>query len=267
MVRVTAPASHASRHSVRWVDARYIEVVARLQSGVAIPPVFPAPLDGILAGAMHRRTMGATYGSGIDHHTQRLPLCIHKHGCGAQWVWAASCAVPIDGAGTEVRWWHNRGWDEPAAETVGVAVPANTEVGRWKAWRTPIVVTLTPTLRWRAVGDPDGVRELLADVVQVGHKRSQGEGLVLAWEVQDLGRYQPGDNEVDRTVNGVLWHDGRPARPIPARAAAWFGVAGCDTVPHQIRPPYWRPAQTGVEGGGFARAPREVIAPWVRLAS
>lgn len=252
---------------VRYSEGRRVEVTARLQSGVVMPSMFPLPLDGILASVAHRRKMADRYGSDHDHHIDPLPLCITSKELGARWVWVASCATPLGPAGTEVRYWHNRGWDETAADQVVSSIPANTEVGRFKAWRVPMVVTVTSGLRWQALGDPDGIRGLLADVLQLGQKRSQGEGLVLAWSVTDLGSIGDGVGEHEAATLAVLFDaDGRPTRPIPARAAARFGVAGCDTIRHTTRPPYFRPRQENI-GHGFERVMPEVIAPWAQRTS
>lgn len=84
-----------------------------------------------------------------------------------------------------------------------------------------------------------------------------GEGLALDWAVIDVG---PAD------WSNIQWMpDGRIGRPFPARAAEALGLPpDVPTVAHTIRPPYWRPPQTESDHGGFGRAMRTVIAPWVR---
>lgn len=234
-------------------DARTVRVRAHLQTGAVIPTQFPAPLDGILATA-ERQQRGVKL-SDIDHHHPRLPLCQWRHGTNKQWVWAATCALNTTNAPTDVRWWHKR-HHAPTAERVVPNLPANTDVGITKAWRMPAVATITAHLEWICLGDPDAIRDLLTRIRQIGKKRSQGDGLVLSWEITDEG---PAD------WTRLWWTpDGTISRPLPARAAHTLGLpTETDTIQHTIRPPYWRPPQTETNRGGFARAMRTVIAPWV----
>jgi hypothetical protein len=241
-------------------DARTVEVTATLQQGAALPLWWPAPLDGILAAAARRARLGRGYGISVDHHREDLPLCaISTRGYLGRTrrgdVWAATCATPDSDAVEDVHWWHGRSLDARGAARVSDdPLPANTEVGRWKPLRIPLVVTATRTLRWRALGDPDRIRALLAAVPAIGKKRSQGEGMVLDWQVDDAG---PPD------ARQVCWlDDGRIARPFPARYDRWLGVDTPDVVPHAARPPYWRAPQRERDGGGFERRWPLVIAPW-----
>lgn len=240
---------------IRVADARAVTVTARLQSGAVLPSVFPAPLDGMLASVVHRRRMGNRYGSAVDHHRMDLPLCrTPTFVAGKQWVWAATCAEPDPGAGMDVHWWHQR-FDDSAAEEVVDRLPQSTSTVRYKSWRVPLPVTVTGTLTWRALGDPDQLAELLADCHHVGKKRSQGEGLILEWSVADDG---PADWSV---IQGT--GDGAPTRPWPLRAWEWLGYPSePDTILAAIRPPYWRPPPTAE--GPFGREWRPVIAPWAR---
>lgn len=251
--------------AVHLRDARVLRVVAHLQSGAALPRVFPAALDGVLASAARRRRLGGGYGGLVDHHVEGLPLASTRPGklFGRQWVWLASCARPVGGSTVDdVRWWHKR-FDETEAEQIVDRLPASTSTGPFKSWRVPILVTVASALEWWAVGDRDGIVDLLGDVCQIGHKRSMGEGLVVGWDVEDCGPVDPAE-QVGGNVTRVWWaDDGTIARPVPSRGAAVLGLGAVDVVPHTIRPPYWRAPQTEA-GGGFARAARDVIAPWTR---
>jgi hypothetical protein len=240
---------------VDFAASRLLRVTAHLSHGAVLPTVFPAPLDGILAAADRRRRLSV---GTVDHHVVCLPLVstasIYGGPFGKQWVWAATCAR-WDGEDTDLRWVHQR-WDPSDAERVVQRLPVHPEVGATKPWRIPVTATVTDRLTWTALGDPDGVRDLLDWRVGVGKRRGVGEGEVTRWEVSDAG---PPDWEA------IWWtSEGNPARPLPVRAADYLGIPDPPTVPHQIRPPYWRAAQTTVPGGGFARAPREVIAAWIQ---
>ncbi len=254
---------HVSDRGRKWLltrECRLLKVVATVPHGAVLPIWFPAPLDGILAFASrNRRLAGRSRESrDADHHVEQIPLTAARGSgldMGAQWVWAATCATWED-HGTDLRHVHQR-WDTQAAEQIVDTMPANPEVGRFKQWRIPLAAVVTDRLTWWCIGDRDKVADLLDWRVGVGRKRSVGEGEVIHWDVADEG-----EPDLDR----ILWQaDGTVARPLPARAAESLGVPGSDTVPHQLRPPYWRPAQSAVPGV-FARASRDVIAPWTSRA-
>lgn len=252
---------------VRWAPTvtpdrwRTVQVTARLQAGAALPAMFPAPLDGLLAAVVHRDALDRAYGHQADHHVARLPLATDVYGANRnQCVWAATCATPLDSHGDEVHWWHRR-FDADTAMRHGHTLAdqaLNGSVGRYRGWRVPLVVTTCAALRWTAVGCPDAIDALMAGVVAVGKKRSMGEGAVIGHTVTEIG-------PVDMAA--VRWVDGLVARPYPLRAAHTLGLDSPATVAHTYRPPYWRAPQTARPGGGFGRALPEVIAPWTTTPS
>lgn len=264
MVRVS------DRHR-RWCrvpmrDARLVHVTARLRSSVVWTAQFPAPLDGILAAAARRRTLGANYGVVDDRHTDTLPLAStcrertqHGRFADKRWSWAASCAWwEPDTATEEVLHLHRRAWNPIHAERVGItpeATPANTDIGRWKPWRVPMVATVALDVHWWCLGDPDGIEDLLGDITHLGKKKAHGRGEVHAWTVEDLG---------DPTWDRVMWFpDGRISRPLDVRNATALGLTDPPTTLWlATRPPYWRAMPTPTSGR-FTRQPREVIAPTV----
>lgn len=235
-------------------QCRLIRVTATTPHGAVLSRIYPAPLDGILAASARSRLLGPA--RPVDHHVISLPLAntYHDGTWANQWVWAATCATWED-SGTDLRYVHQR-WDDASGDVVVDRLPANTGVGRYKPWRIPVVATVAVGFTWWAIGDRDGVAELLDWRVGVGKRRGSGEGVVTDWLVEDAGAPDWGR---------IWWADHGPARPIPARRQVleFLGLpTDSATIPHQIRPPYWRPAQAEAEGGGFARRPREVIAPW-----
>lgn len=246
------------RQAVPLPEARLVRVTARLAHGAVVDPRWPLPLDGILSSAARRRLHGDLYGGQRDLHVHPLPLAAWRKGAGARWWWLASCAAWA-GAEEELRYWHRRVPHAAAEMVTGSLLPPMIYEGhgRYRAYRTPLVVTVAPALEWTAAGDPDQVRDLLGDVWQAGKKRSQGEGRVLSWEVRDLGPAC-----ADSPDPAVMWHpDGRISRPVPARAAPLLGLDAPETTGGAYRPPYWRPPQDG-EPGGMSRQWQEVIAPW-----
>ena len=99
----------------------------------------------------------------------------------------------------------------------------------------PILLTVCGSISWRAVGDADKIRELLADVASIGKKRAAGEGQVLRWEVQDAPF-------LDVFSAGHLHPDGSLGRPVPPTC-----LEGRNSVRHSgtglagLRPPYIHP--------------------------
>jgi hypothetical protein len=246
----------SGRKPLRHVEGhRLLRVTAYLRQGVVLPPVWPLPLDGILASVARRRLLGVLHGSVPDHHTMMLPLDCCQSGTGQQWFWLASCALVPDVASIEAHHWHKR-FDHAAAEQVAVLPPQVYEAhGRYRNHRVPMPATVTDRLGWVAIGDRDAVADLLGDQFALGRKWAQGEGAVLRWEVEETGDPDP---------EAVIWAGpgGAIGRPVPARAAAELGVPGAATVAGVVRPPYWRPP-TGPHGrhGLDGREWRPVIAP------
>lgn len=238
-------------------------VTARLRQGAVLHPDWPLPLDGLLACAVRRRRLGDAYDSD-DDHIEDLPLARMdsrgpRHAIGTAWFWLASCAIVPPGAQEEVHYWHRRFPHAVAEQVTGSRLPPQVYEGhgRYRLMRVPLAVTVTPVLTWRAAGDPDAVRDLLADIWCVGKKRSQGEGEVAAWEVADDGGPDPG--AVLRRPDGTI------ARPVPARYAAAAGITEPETVPGAYRPPYWRPPPDGRVQGTFSRQWQPVLAPWTTV--
>lgn len=65
-------------------------------------------------------------------------------------------------------------------------------------------------------------------MTHLGKHRTKGCGVVVGWEVEEVGDDEPG---------GWMWRaDGVPARPIPVGMVAdWEG----ETEYAPVRPPYW----------------------------
>lgn len=260
------------------VQCRTVLVTAVLQAGAVLPTMFPAPLDGILAARARRNHLGDSYHAEVVTPT-RAALTADQHGtrdpvvaayrarfrhfplplariCNP-WVWAAGCAETPAAATTQLRHIHSR-FRTAAAERIVPRLPANTDVGPTKPWRVPFVVAVTPSLMWRALGDPDGIRDLLSRVDAVGAHTSSGEGHVLRWIVDDIG---PADQ-----LMLLASSTGTISRPVPARNRNELGVPDAGTVAvDAYRPPYWRAPRHTDTGKTPSRTPREVIAPWTRM--
>lgn len=207
-----------------------LKVTAYMQTGKIATTDLYLPLDSILAEAWMRkhypeRMAGSQSSiSPDDFIVPELPL--ERRGEGDDWYWACSfaCGEPRQ---EEIVYWHKR-FDQALGEQYvdfrGRRGKIDTRSGGYKSYRMPLVTYLVPRLEWYAVGDADGIRELLRDVTHIGKKRAQGYGRVARWSVEDY----PED----------LSH----LRALPDSGGEEMG----------IRPPYWlawqwRPARLSAD--------------------
>jgi hypothetical protein len=89
------------------------------------------------------------------------------------------------------------------------------------------------SLTWRAVGDPDAIADLTADLTSIGKHRAVGEGFVSRWEISDLA-------DVTEWEAGHQHEPGVLGRICPQRCvndATLTGSLGTAAV----RPPYIHP--------------------------
>ena len=242
-----------------------LRVTAYLQAGIVHSHSWGIALDGLLASQLHAQATAEELDAGAvpvpvmeldDVEDLELPLarCL---GQGDDWHWSATCAWPepagtdqqdpnhaaelieaLDVGDFEVRTWYSFP-DHDILERLTLALPLHVddERGRWRRYAMPQLVTMTPALTWRAVGDVDAVRALLEPVRAIGKSRARGEGTVLRWEVTPQPSWDPWEA-------GHLHPDSSLGRPTPAacltdRAAirdgglSWTG----------LRPPYRHPSR------------------------
>lgn len=218
-------------------------VRAHLATGIAHTGPWGIALDGILAAqiwANHKAT--APYRRAMDSPDPPPDLDLPLARCevGAPlWHWAATCSYPEDHADQiDVRIWTAR-VDHRDLEQLTVGLPAtvSSRQGRYRAHRMPLLVTPTPSVSWRAIGDPAAIHDLLAGITSIGKKRAAGEGHVLGWDVipaPDLDLVAAAHTHLDHSL-------GRPCPPAcrallgPDITDGGIGYAG-------LRPPYMHPA-------------------------
>lgn len=230
-------------------------VIATLQQGAALDARFGIGLDGLLAsvirdhakhthGAPGEPLSGSTLDGGLALATPTtvdLPLtrCTPPD-APDQWHWSCTTALPVDHDRNPVRGdpdvhHHHGRIKERTAELVAHALPTAfpPASGRYRMRRMPVVTFPAAALIWRAVGNPDTVHDLLADIPTIGARRGTGEGTVLRWAVEpapDADPYDYGHLHPDRNL-------GRPT-PLgcltPTTGHTLTGTSG-------IRPPYWHP--------------------------
>lgn len=131
---------------------------------------------------------------------------------------------------------------------------------RLRARVMPLPLTMPRTLGWRAVGDPERIEALLADIVVIGRIRSAGHGEVLGWTVTaDPGADELGGASTSgrrpRPLHptampaGPRWHRHWWQRRIEGRRYLGLGVS-CSFPPrhvHRDRHPPLRGGDTGLD--------------------
>jgi len=224
-----------------------VRVRAELASGVAWAAPWGIALDGLLAAELWARRKATLRARGrlvpglsetADPEDLDLPLARCELAGPGLWHWAATCAFPegVAAALPDVRYWTSR-VDARACEQAAAALPAvvSARQGRYRARRMPLLVTVCQAVSWRAVGDPDRIRDLVGGIMAIGKKRAAGEGHVLSWAVTQAG---PGAWEA-----GHLHPDGTLGRPAPIGCLAGRDLPGAGFGTAGLRPPYMHPAR------------------------
>jgi CRISPR type IV-associated protein Csf3 len=207
-------------------------------------------LDGLLASVLwHRRKWAAratgedfTYQDSQTPETLDLPL----GRCGdperdADWHWMATFAdlhpCPQNAIEADIRWRTSR-TDRTRLQHLSPVIGSQAvsdSTGRYQRRVVPVMAHPATTLTWRALGDPDRIRDLVTDLPSIGKHRGIGEGVVARWEVSETP-------EVSDWVAGHEHEAGVLGRTAPPRcldhASTVTGPLGTATV----RPPYLNPA-------------------------
>lgn len=107
----------------------------------------------------------------------------------------------------------------------------NLVTGPYKSWFLPIRSRLVDRVVWFAVGDRDGVADLLGDCLAIGKVRGKGPGRVAAWTIE------PADHDWS-------WFAPSHAGPVlmrPLPAGDWLpaGLQGAKLDYGAFAPPYW----------------------------
>lgn len=202
-----------------------IRVTAHLSGEICLPNGPPA-LDALLTWAeATRRDLPppATADECVD-----LPIPIQRSECGRYYL--ASFGQYIEeGHNSD---WTNRRFPIPEAQMLGgpKVRRLNITSGPSKSYRIPRVRThlVDDKIDWWAIGDVDGVRDLLGLVSYLAKRRGVGLGKVRRWEVAPSESWGEGF---------PVLRNGFPTRPLPIDA---HGVSpDAQTMLATIAPPYW----------------------------
>ena len=211
-------------------------------------------LDGLLASVLwHRRKWPAraagehfTYRHSDTPETLELPLAR----CGdpdndVDWHWMATFADlrprANDSIEPDIRWrtsCTDRQRLQHLSRVIGSQVVSDS-TGRYQRRVIPVMAHPATSLTWRAVGDPDLIRDLLTDLPLIGKHRGVGEGVVTQWDVTetpDIPHWGAGHEHEPGVLGRTV-----PPRCLDDGAAA----AGTLTGPlgaAALRPPYLHPA-------------------------
>lgn len=220
-----------------------LRITATLSHGIAHASPWTISLDGLLASQLWQEQKRAnpeiSQALAADNPPDLdLPLarCLIDP---EHWHWAATCGWPNHPQPTpEIRHWASR-LDHRHVEHTAHSLPRHisAEKGRWKAYYMPLPVTLCTSLTWHAHGDKNRIQDLLQGIVSIGKKRSQGEGRVSNWVVEEAP-------ELDLFTAAHLSPSGELARPCPLpclenRPEVPTGGLGFAA----IRPPHMHPSR------------------------
>ena len=227
-------------------------VVAHLQQGVVLDSRYGTALDGLLASVVrdnqkqqhYQKTGLAVTGSQLDGGLDNpeptvVELPLQKCFIGGEngWHWACTTAYPV-GVHTEfdVHYRYCQIKENTTRHTTtNIPKHLHSTFGRYRTRKVPVVTTVTNTVVWRVVGDPDLVEELLTPITTIGKHRNNGEGTVLGWNIFT-------HLDGDPFLYGHTHPDGTLGRPIPTECAQQLNLPTTTPQTAGIRPPYWHPA-------------------------
>jgi CRISPR type IV-associated protein Csf3 len=225
-----------------------LQITATTPHGIVLSRPWGVAFDGLLASVLwHRRKWAAraagnhfAYRPDAPQETLELPLAR----CGdadhdADWHWMATFAdlhPRVHVTEPDIRW-RTSGTDhhrlQQLTPVIGRQVVSDT-AGRYQRRVVPVMAHAATHLTWRAVGDPDLIRDLLTELPSIGKHTGVGEGLVTRWEVTETP-------QVPEWVAGHEHEPGVLGRTTPPRCldnkTSDTGPLGVGTV----RPPYLHP--------------------------
>lgn len=227
-----------------------LQITATTPHGIVLSRPWGVAFDGLLASVLwHRRKWAArAAGHHLTYHPDEPPEVLHlplarcgDPECNTDWHWMATFADlhPHSQAVTEpdVRWRTSRTDHhrlQQLTPVISKAVSDNT--ARYQNRIVPVMAHPATHLTWRAVGDPELIRDLLTDLPAIGKHTGVGEGIVTRWEVTETPAVSDWSAGHEHDP-GVLGRS-TPPRCLDPNAPTYTGPLGTGS----LRPPYLHPA-------------------------
>ena len=227
-----------------------LQITATTPHGIVLSRPWGVALDGLLASVLwHRRKWAArTAGKSFTYQDTDIPesLDLPLARCGDpdrdhDWHWMATFADlhphPHDDIEPDIRWRTSR-TDRARLQHLSPVIGSQAvsdNQGRYQRRVVPVMATPSSSLTWRAVGDPNRIRDLLTELPSIGKHRGVGEGVVTQWQVNntpDVPQWAAGHEHEP----GVLGRT-TPLRCLDSHHEVAAGALGMATV----RPPYLNP--------------------------
>lgn len=227
-----------------------LQITATTPHGIVLSRPWGIAFDGLLASVLWHRHKWARRAAG--HHITFRPeeplqtLTLPLARCGdpdidPDWHWMATFADlhPRTQAATDpdIRWRTSR-TDRHRLQhltpRIGRQAVSDT-TGRYQRRVIPVMAHPATHLTWRAVGDPEAIRDLLTDLPAIGKHTGTGEGLVTDWAVTETPSVTDWSAGHEHEP-GVLGR-AAPPRCLHAQTVKSAGPLGLGA----IRPPYIHP--------------------------
>lgn len=210
-----------------------LKITAKLQNNICgNDPCFP--IDGVLLYA----ELVELYGKDISDpkitgellYPDSMPIT-KRHENTDFWYYAASFAQ-YENQGEYIQHWHKRFRNEYAhlIDFRGRRGRVRISQGEYKVYRMPLISYVVDLMEWYVIGEKNRIIFLLKSIQYLGKKRSQGQGLVLEWDVEEMSE------------DWSEKKDGRWTRSVPCNALEKINLApGIHFAYRSFRPPYWHP--------------------------
>ncbi len=225
-----------------------LRMTADLPHGVCVGTPWGISLDGLLASVLwdRRKAAAAARGEVLTYDPFGVPedleLPLARCEAGQPWHWMCIFATRSPPPPQPEPRMRSSRTDHADLQRLAPSVPSTVSDtrGHYRKRLIPATATITATATWRAVGDPEKIAELLAEITEIGKYRTSGEGRVTAWSVEAT----PGD---DVWSAGHEHHPGVLGPSVPAPC-----VADRPNIAHggrsriAVRAPYAHPSRHAI---------------------